>query len=98
MTKTDAKNAADMIEMYFFQNLCDNDSIDNIDYLRSMLRALDALRDPQEAPVQYVPYPSMEGPYAHFDPPVIYCDDKQTHQHTSPNRTTEVTCQDEGIW
>jgi hypothetical protein len=47
MTASDAQNAADLIEIYFFQNLRDDDGIDNMDYVRSLLRAYDALREAQ---------------------------------------------------
>lgn len=40
----DCKNLADMIEIYFFANIRDDEDMDNIDYLRSMLRGLDELR------------------------------------------------------
>ncbi len=48
MTIADAKNAADMIEFYFFQNIRDDEDMNNIDYVRSILRAMDALRDAKE--------------------------------------------------
>ena len=42
--KSDAKNLADFIECYFFQNIRDDEDIDNIDYVRSLLKCLDELR------------------------------------------------------
>lgn len=44
LDKCDAENAADFIEYYFFQNIRDDEDIDNIDYVRSLLRCLDELR------------------------------------------------------
>ena len=44
MTLDDAKNAADMMEFYFFQNIRDDEDMDNIEYVRSILRGMDALR------------------------------------------------------
>ena len=42
--KSDAKNLADFIEYYFFQNIRDNECIDDIEYVRSLLKCLDELR------------------------------------------------------
>lgn len=45
--KSDCKNAGEMIEMYFFQNikdLLDMEELDNIEYLRSMIKVLDELQ------------------------------------------------------
>ena len=44
LDKCDAKNVADFIECYFFQNIRDNEDIDNIEYVRSLLNCLDELR------------------------------------------------------
>lgn len=41
--KEDAKNLADFIETYFFQNIRDDTDMDNIEYVRSLLRCLDEL-------------------------------------------------------
>ena len=41
--KADAENAANFIECYFFQNIRDDEDIDNIEYVRSLLRCLDEL-------------------------------------------------------
>lgn len=41
--KDDAKNLADFIEIYFFQNIRDDTDMDNIEYVRSLLRCLDEL-------------------------------------------------------
>lgn len=42
--KEDVKNLTDFIETYFFQNIRDNIDIDNIEYVRSLLRCLDGLK------------------------------------------------------
>ena len=44
INKSDCENAADLIERYFFQNIRDDESIDNIEYVRSILKCLDELR------------------------------------------------------
>lgn len=44
LDKCDAKNAADLIEIYFFQNIRECEDIDNIEYIRSLLKCLDELR------------------------------------------------------
>ena len=44
LDKTDCENVVDFIECYFFQNIRDDDSIDNIDYVRSLLKCLDELK------------------------------------------------------
>lgn len=41
--KEDAKNLAEFIEIYFFQNIRDNEDMDNIEYIRSLLKCLDEL-------------------------------------------------------
>ena len=41
--KDDCKVAADFIEMYFFKNIRDDPDIDNIEYVRSLLRTFDEL-------------------------------------------------------
>lgn len=40
----DCENVADMMEIYFFQNIRDDESMDNLDYVRSLLRVIDELR------------------------------------------------------
>ena len=44
INKSDCENAADLIECYFFQNIRDDEDIDNIEYVRSLLKCLDELR------------------------------------------------------
>lgn len=41
--KEDAKNLAEFIEIYFFQNIRDDEDMDNIEYIRGLLRCLDEL-------------------------------------------------------
>lgn len=41
--KEDARNLAEFIEIYFFQNIRDNEDMDNIEYIRSLLKCLDEL-------------------------------------------------------
>ena len=41
--KEDARNLAEFIEIYFFQNIRDNEDMDNIEYIRGLLRCLDEL-------------------------------------------------------
>lgn len=41
--KEDARNLAEFIEIYFFQNIRDNGDMDNIEYIRSLLKCLDEL-------------------------------------------------------
>ena len=44
LDKSDVENAADLIECYFFQNIRDDEGINNIGYVRSILKCLDELR------------------------------------------------------
>ena len=44
LDKCDARNAANLIETYFFLNIRECEDIDNIEYVRSLLRCLDELR------------------------------------------------------
>lgn len=37
-------NIADFLELYFFQNIRDDDEMDNIEYVRSLINAIDELR------------------------------------------------------
>lgn len=43
INKEDAKILAEFIEIYFFQNIRDNEDMDNIEYIRSLLKCLDEL-------------------------------------------------------
>lgn len=38
------KNVADFLELYFFQNIRDCEDMDNIEYVRSLINAIDELR------------------------------------------------------
>ena len=38
------KNVADFLELYFFQNIRDDEDMDNIEYVRSLINAIDELR------------------------------------------------------
>ena len=40
----DCTNAAKFIEIYFFQNIRDDEDMDNLEYLRSLLRVIDELK------------------------------------------------------
>ena len=42
--KADCEILVEFIECYFFQNIRDDESIDNIEYVRSILKCLDELR------------------------------------------------------
>ena len=42
--KKDCKNAAELMEMYFFQNIRDDEEMDNIEYIRSLLNMIDELK------------------------------------------------------
>lgn len=51
LKKSDARNAADMVEMYFFKNIQDLleiGELDNIEYLRSMIKVYDELNKAAE--------------------------------------------------
>lgn len=51
LEKSDARNAADMVEMYFFKNIQDLleiGELDNIEYLRSMIKVYDELNKAAE--------------------------------------------------
>ena len=41
--KDTCKNVADFLELYFFQNIRDDECIDNIEYVRSLINAIDEL-------------------------------------------------------
>lgn len=44
----DCRNLAEMMDLFFFENLkllLEMDELDNIDYLRSMLHTLDVLKE-----------------------------------------------------
>lgn len=42
--KKDCKNIAEFLELYFFQNIRDDDEMDNIEYIRSLLNSIDELK------------------------------------------------------
>ena len=42
--KSDCENIADFLELYFFQNIRDDEYIDNIRYVHSLIHAIDELR------------------------------------------------------
>lgn len=44
ITPADCRNAAELIELYFFQNIRDDTDIDEIDYIRSLIKVLDELK------------------------------------------------------
>ena len=43
LTPGDCKNAAEMLELYFFQNIRDYEDMDNLEYVRSLLNCIDEL-------------------------------------------------------
>lgn len=43
VTPGDCKNAAEILEIYFFQNIRDYTEMDNLEYVRSVLRCIDEL-------------------------------------------------------
>ena len=42
--KQTCKNVADFLEIYFFQNIRDDEDMDNIEYVRSLIIAIDELK------------------------------------------------------
>ena len=44
LTADDCKNIADFLEIYFFQNIRDDEDMDNIEYVRSLINAIDELK------------------------------------------------------
>ena len=44
LTATDCENAAELMECYFFQNLRDDENIDNLEYVKSLLKTIDELK------------------------------------------------------
>jgi len=42
--KQTCKNIADFLEIYFFQNIRDDEDMDNIEYVRSLILAIDELK------------------------------------------------------
>lgn len=42
--KTTCRNIADFLEIYFFQNIREDEDMDNIEYLRDLINAIDELR------------------------------------------------------
>ena len=43
------RNVADFLELYFFQNIRDDEYMDNIEYVRSLIEAMDELRRASKA-------------------------------------------------
>lgn len=48
MSKADCENIAEMVEIYFFDNIRNDTDIDNIEYVRSIIRGIDALNSAEE--------------------------------------------------
>ena len=44
ISKYDCKNIADFLEVYFFQNIRDDPDMDNIEYVRGLINAIDELK------------------------------------------------------
>lgn len=44
LDKQDCENVARFLEIYFFQNIRDDEDMDNIDYIRSLLHCIDELK------------------------------------------------------
>ena len=44
INKDDCKNIADFLEIYFFQNIRDDVDMDNIEYVRGLINAIDELK------------------------------------------------------
>lgn len=44
LEKEDCRNIADFLELYFFQNIRDDEDMDNLDYIRSLLLCIDELK------------------------------------------------------
>lgn len=42
--KDTCRNIADFMEIYFFQNIRDDTDMDNIEYVRSLINAIDEFR------------------------------------------------------
>jgi hypothetical protein len=44
LSKEDCKNIAEFLEIYFFQNIRDDEDMDNLEYVRSLLHCIDELK------------------------------------------------------
>lgn len=44
LSKDDCKNIAEFLEVYFFQNIRDDENIDNLEYVKSLLHSIDELK------------------------------------------------------
>lgn len=44
LDKSTCQNIADFLELYFFQNIRDDEYMDNIEYVRSLINAIDELK------------------------------------------------------
>ena len=44
ITKDTCNNIADVLEIYFFQNIRDDEAMDNIDYVHDLIHAIDELK------------------------------------------------------
>ena len=42
--KCTCRNIADFLEIYFFRNIRDDECMDNIEYVRSLINAIDELK------------------------------------------------------
>lgn len=42
--KNDCRNIAEFLEIYFFQNIRDDEDMDNITYVHGLIHAIDELR------------------------------------------------------
>ena len=42
--KRTCRNIADFLELYFFQNIRDDEEMDNIEYVRDLINAIDELK------------------------------------------------------
>ena len=45
ISKDDCLNVADFLEIYFFQNIRDDEDMDNIDYVHGLIHAIKELRN-----------------------------------------------------
>ena len=44
ISKDDCENIAEFLEIYFFQNIRDDTDLDNIEYVHSLIHAIEELR------------------------------------------------------
>ena len=44
VSKDDCNNIAEVLEIYFFQNIRDDTGIDNIDYVHSLIHSIEELK------------------------------------------------------